>query len=61
MGIDDSEEDSMRFGLSIPNFGDWADPRRMAGLAREAEDAGWDGFFIWDHIRFSARPAFAGP
>jgi alkanesulfonate monooxygenase SsuD/methylene tetrahydromethanopterin reductase-like flavin-dependent oxidoreductase (luciferase family) len=47
----------MRFGLSIPNFGDWADPRRIARLAREAEDAGWDGFFLWDHVRFSANPA----
>jgi alkanesulfonate monooxygenase SsuD/methylene tetrahydromethanopterin reductase-like flavin-dependent oxidoreductase (luciferase family) len=46
----------MRYGLSIPNFGDWADPRTMVGLARDAEAAGWDGFFIWDHIRFSATP-----
>jgi len=22
----------------------------MADLAREAEEAGWDGFFLWDHI-----------
>jgi alkanesulfonate monooxygenase SsuD/methylene tetrahydromethanopterin reductase-like flavin-dependent oxidoreductase (luciferase family) len=22
----------------------------LARLARDAEDAGWDGFFIWDHI-----------
>jgi alkanesulfonate monooxygenase SsuD/methylene tetrahydromethanopterin reductase-like flavin-dependent oxidoreductase (luciferase family) len=46
----------MRYALSIPNFGDWADPRTMVGLARDAEAAGWDGFFIWDHIRFSATP-----
>lgn len=46
----------MRYGLSIPNFGEWADPRTMIGLARDAETAGWDGFFIWDHIRFSATP-----
>src|SRR5215472_3891195 len=26
------------------------DPRVLADLAREAEDHGWDGFFIWDHI-----------
>ncbi|HEX6670251.1 MAG TPA: LLM class flavin-dependent oxidoreductase [Gemmatimonadales bacterium] len=47
---------SMRYGISIPNFGDWADPRTMAGLARDAEAAGWDGFFLWDHIRFTAAP-----
>jgi len=46
----------MRYAISIPNFGDWADPRTMVGLARDAEEAGWDGFFLWDHIRFSATP-----
>ncbi len=46
----------MRYAISIPNFGDWADPRTMVELARDAEAAGWDGFFLWDHIRFSASP-----
>ena len=46
----------MRYAISIPNFGDWADPRTMVDLARDAEAAGWDGFFLWDHIRFSAAP-----
>ena len=46
----------MRYGISIPNFGAWADPRTMVELARDAEAAGWDGFFLWDHIRFSATP-----
>jgi alkanesulfonate monooxygenase SsuD/methylene tetrahydromethanopterin reductase-like flavin-dependent oxidoreductase (luciferase family) len=46
----------MRYGISIPNFGTWADPRTMVGLARDAEAAGWDGFFLWDHIRFTAAP-----
>jgi alkanesulfonate monooxygenase SsuD/methylene tetrahydromethanopterin reductase-like flavin-dependent oxidoreductase (luciferase family) len=40
----------MRFGLSIPNFGDHADARAVAALAREAEAAGWDGVFVWDHL-----------
>jgi alkanesulfonate monooxygenase SsuD/methylene tetrahydromethanopterin reductase-like flavin-dependent oxidoreductase (luciferase family) len=22
----------------------------IAGIAREAEEAGWDGFFLWDHL-----------
>jgi hypothetical protein len=26
------------------------DARAIAGLARDAEEAGWDGFFIWDHL-----------
>ena len=38
----------MKFGLDIPTAGDYADPRKMADLAAEAEEAGWDGFFIWD-------------
>ena len=41
----------MQYGLSIPNIGtEFADPRRVAALAHEAEAAGWDGFFVWDHI-----------
>jgi alkanesulfonate monooxygenase SsuD/methylene tetrahydromethanopterin reductase-like flavin-dependent oxidoreductase (luciferase family) len=46
----------MRYGISIPNFGAWAEPWTMVELARDAEAAGWDGFFLWDHIRFSATP-----
>src|SRR5687768_11520535 len=40
----------MRFGLHLPNFGPVGDPATLAGLAADAETAGWDGFFIWDHI-----------
>ena len=40
----------MKYGLYLPNFGAFAKARKMAELAREAESAGWDGFFIWDHI-----------
>lgn len=39
-----------RFALGVPNGGDFADPQRLAGLAAEAEAAGWDGFFLWDHV-----------
>jgi hypothetical protein len=40
----------MRFAVNIPNFGDYADPRVVADLARQAEEAGWDGLFVWDHV-----------
>jgi alkanesulfonate monooxygenase SsuD/methylene tetrahydromethanopterin reductase-like flavin-dependent oxidoreductase (luciferase family) len=40
----------MRFGLFVPAFAELADPRRVADLARSAEEAGWDGFYLWDHI-----------
>jgi alkanesulfonate monooxygenase SsuD/methylene tetrahydromethanopterin reductase-like flavin-dependent oxidoreductase (luciferase family) len=43
----------MRFAVDVPNFGDFADPRVVADLARRAEQAGWDGLFVWDHITTS--------
>ncbi|HEX3715399.1 MAG TPA: LLM class flavin-dependent oxidoreductase [Trebonia sp.] len=43
----------MRYGISVPNLGEFADVRRTADLARRAEDAGWDGFFVWDHVVFA--------
>jgi alkanesulfonate monooxygenase SsuD/methylene tetrahydromethanopterin reductase-like flavin-dependent oxidoreductase (luciferase family) len=48
----------MKYGISIPNFGDdfGTDVRHLAGLAREAEDVGWDGFFLWDHVQFMPTP-----
>ncbi len=38
------------FGLGVPNGGDFADPDRLVQLAVEAERAGWDGLFLWDHV-----------
>ncbi|MFI5273021.1 MAG: LLM class flavin-dependent oxidoreductase [Ktedonobacterales bacterium] len=46
----------MEYGLSIPNWGDTSDPRTLAALAHDAEQAGWDGFFLWDHITFGPFP-----
>ena len=40
----------MRFGLDVPNSGHFFDARALAEIAREAEDVGWDGLFIWDHL-----------
>ena len=36
----------MRYGFIVPK----GDPRTVADLAREAEEAGWDGVFYWDGI-----------
>jgi alkanesulfonate monooxygenase SsuD/methylene tetrahydromethanopterin reductase-like flavin-dependent oxidoreductase (luciferase family) len=41
-------EPAMRYGLDIPTTGEYADAGLLAELAFEAEQAGWDGFFIWD-------------
>ena len=40
----------MRRGLFVPPFGPLADARVVAELAAGAEEAGWDGFFLWDHV-----------
>jgi alkanesulfonate monooxygenase SsuD/methylene tetrahydromethanopterin reductase-like flavin-dependent oxidoreductase (luciferase family) len=40
----------VRFSINIPNFGDFADPRTVATVAAAAEQAGWDGLFVWDHV-----------
>jgi alkanesulfonate monooxygenase SsuD/methylene tetrahydromethanopterin reductase-like flavin-dependent oxidoreductase (luciferase family) len=44
-------------GLFLPPFDALADPRLVADLAVAAEQAGWDGVFIWDHVRYSAPVA----
>ena len=46
----------MRFAVNVHNFGEFVDIRRLAELAKEAEDNGWDGFFLWDHIHFMQQP-----
>jgi len=45
----------MNFGIYTPNFGAETTPLLLADLAAEAEEAGWDGFFLWDHIVYSRR------
>ena len=40
--------------LFVAPFDELAEPRRVAELAARAEERGWDGFFVWDHIRYSA-------
>ena len=36
--------------LYLPPFGPLCDPRLLADLAAEAEEAGWFGVFLWDHV-----------
>ena len=43
----------MKLGIHTPNFASLASPADLADLAARAEAAGWEGFFIWDHV---ARP-----
>ncbi len=47
----------MKHGIFLPPFDDLAEPRRVARLAADAEQAGWDGFYLWDHML--AEPGMA--
>jgi alkanesulfonate monooxygenase SsuD/methylene tetrahydromethanopterin reductase-like flavin-dependent oxidoreductase (luciferase family) len=40
----------MRHGVSVPCFGTGLDAALVANWAVAAESAGWDGFFLWDHL-----------
>lgn len=42
----------MRFAIGLPNVGDFGDPGLLLELAVLAEDAGWDGCFVWDHLLY---------
>jgi alkanesulfonate monooxygenase SsuD/methylene tetrahydromethanopterin reductase-like flavin-dependent oxidoreductase (luciferase family) len=46
----------MRFAINLPNFGSFADAQLLTDLASGAEEAGWDGFFLWDHTRPGPLP-----
>jgi alkanesulfonate monooxygenase SsuD/methylene tetrahydromethanopterin reductase-like flavin-dependent oxidoreductase (luciferase family) len=41
-----------RTALFLPIFGELSDPGLVATLAVEAEAAGWDGLFVWDHMLY---------
>jgi len=46
----------MKYGINLPNFGLFGEAGLLSELALEAEKAGWDGFFIWDHIARTPNP-----
>jgi alkanesulfonate monooxygenase SsuD/methylene tetrahydromethanopterin reductase-like flavin-dependent oxidoreductase (luciferase family) len=43
-----------RTALFLPLFGELAEPGLVADLGAEAEAAGWDGLFVWDHMLYRA-------
>ena len=51
----------MRFAVSVANFGEYGEARLLAELAHEAEESGWDGFFLWDHIAWPGMGNFVDP
>ncbi|CAN5509527.1 hypothetical protein BH18ACT1_BH18ACT1_15320 [soil metagenome] len=48
----------MHHALYLPPFGELADPRVLVDLAVTAEEVGWDGIFLWDHV---LRPPSSPP
>lgn len=43
----------VRFAIYLPTVKEFADVRLLADLARDAEEAGWDGVFVWDVLSLS--------
>ena len=47
-----SDDRGLRRGLYLAPFDELADPKVLLGLAVDAEEHGWDGVFLWDHILY---------
>lgn len=47
----------MKFGVQLPNLKPFSDINTLLDLARLTERAGWDGFFLWDHVAIPERMA----
>jgi hypothetical protein len=43
----------VRYGIHIAPFGELSEPSVLGDLAQAAEESGFDGVFLWDHV---ARP-----
>ncbi len=42
----------MSRGVFVAPFDELSEPALVARLAARAEERGWDGFFVWDHVRY---------
>ncbi|MEV0726228.1 LLM class flavin-dependent oxidoreductase [Micromonospora purpureochromogenes] len=40
------------YAVGLPNVGPFADARILVDLAVAAEEQGWDGVFLWDHVLY---------
>lgn len=47
---------SLRRGVTLPIFGPLADPVVVAEVAAAAEEADFDGVFVWDHVLYRRDP-----
>jgi Luciferase-like monooxygenase len=44
----------MRYGVYVPNAWHYGSIDAITKLATAAEQAGWESFFVWDHLLFGA-------
>ena len=51
----------MKFAINFANFGYLGDVSCLADLACDAEAAGWDGVFLWDHVNWADMGFHADP
>jgi alkanesulfonate monooxygenase SsuD/methylene tetrahydromethanopterin reductase-like flavin-dependent oxidoreductase (luciferase family) len=51
----------MKYGLDVSIGGSYANPQLLADLAAEAEQAGWEGFFLWDGLWPDGREPATDP
>jgi alkanesulfonate monooxygenase SsuD/methylene tetrahydromethanopterin reductase-like flavin-dependent oxidoreductase (luciferase family) len=52
MSVPMTSHAEVRYGVHVPNMWEYGDPGVIAELAELAEECGWDGFFVWDHVLF---------
>jgi alkanesulfonate monooxygenase SsuD/methylene tetrahydromethanopterin reductase-like flavin-dependent oxidoreductase (luciferase family) len=45
---------TLRSAVWVPLFDALSDPLAVARLAARAEEVGWHGFFVWDHVNWRA-------
>ncbi|MFD0663747.1 LLM class flavin-dependent oxidoreductase [Thermocatellispora tengchongensis] len=45
----------VRFAVGLPNVGEFGDPGVLVELGVAAEEHGWDGVFLWDHLLYHDR------
>lgn len=50
--MDVRDQHAVGSALWLPLFDELSDPMAVARLAAEAEEAGWHGVFVWDHLRW---------
>src|SRR5678816_2538556 len=46
----------MRFGFALPQIGSTAGPEALVGVARRAEDLGFDSLWVLDRILWPVNP-----